>query len=98
MNVFRTWYLLLKVSWAQAVASLLFLLCVFIFFPAGWTDAERIAARRSYLDGLFARLGDPVFWEKVLLSLTAFLVLQAVFRLFAYYFSLWAGSPGQKRR
>ena len=94
----RTWYLQLRRSWRQAVASVLFLLLVFLFFPAGWTDAERIAAGRSYLQGFAARVADTVFWQKALLSLTVFAVLQAVFRLFVYHFSLWAGSPGEHGR
>jgi hypothetical protein len=98
MNVLRTWYLLLKTSWTRAVAALLLLLFVFMFFPAGWTATERIAAKTAYWDGFAARLGDPIFWGKALISLAAFSVLQAVFALFAYYFSLRAGSYGQRRR
>ncbi len=98
MALLRTWYLLVRSSWRQTVASLLLLVFVFLFCPVAWTNAERLAAKKNYLAGLAARLCDPAFWEKTLLGLAAFAVLQAVSRLFVYSFSLWAGSLGHKRQ
>ena len=86
MDTLRTWYLLLRVSWRRIVGGSLLVIFVLLFYPWGRTPAERVAAGRSYFEGLAVRADDPVLWKRIAVGGFAFAVVQALFILFGYSF------------
>jgi hypothetical protein len=84
--MFRKWYLPLRASWSRIVAGSLLLVLVFLFYPWSRTPAEQMAARRGYLEGLAARIDDPILWERIVIGGLAVALLQALFLICGYYF------------
>ena len=70
------------------LVAVVLLLIVIMFFPAGWTTAEQIAAKQGYLKGLTARLTDPVLWKRALVACAGFACLMAVVAPVFYYLSI----------
>jgi hypothetical protein len=85
MKIFRTWYLLLFVSWRRILAGSLLFGFVLVFYPWGRTPAEQMAARHGYLDGFAARINDSVLWERTVIGGLAVALLKALFLICGYY-------------
>jgi hypothetical protein len=92
MRLLYVWYVLLKIYWLRIFAASVSYVILIILLPAGYTDAQRIAARRSYLEGLVARVGDPVLWKRTLIGAFAFAILMAVVVILVTYVPTDAGS------
>ena len=98
MKLVRTWWSLLRFMWMRVFASFPVIIAIIMFYPAGWTDTGRLAARNGYFAGLASRLTDLVLWKTALVAGAACSVLAAVLVVLAYHFSLLAGSFGRKSR
>jgi len=73
---FRTWRSRLT-SWRRVCAFVFLMPVVLVmFYPwAGRTSVEHTAAVAGYVQGLLARLADPVLWQRSVISGICLLVL-----------------------
>jgi hypothetical protein len=97
-TLLRTWFVLLhQVRIGFFLAFLCIVLLPFVYPWRGRTEAQFLAARSGYFDGLRMRISDPVLWKRALVGGILFLIFMVVFGIAVYHFSLWAHSLGGKK-
>ena len=89
---FRTWYLLVRISWWRILLAVICFPSLVMLYPAAYTPAEQIAAAESYRGGLTARLSDSVLWSKACISGVFFAGLMILIAPVFYYASIWLGA------
>jgi hypothetical protein len=70
---------------------------LFVYPWRGRTEAQLLAARSGYFDGLRMRISDPVLWKEALVSGIFFWLIFAAMGIGTYHFSVWAHSVGRKK-
>jgi hypothetical protein len=70
---------------------------LFIYPWRGRTEAQLLAARSGYFEGLRQRISGPVLWKEALVSGIVFLLILAALGIGTYDFSVWAHSIGRKK-